>query len=120
MFFAQLNEDTVIDQIPLAEIQLVREMNIVDEDDKEAKQSCDLMIETNPEGYNSGRTYYLQANSRASCQETVRILSKYCTAANEKAHARTVLAQAQRKVDRVYQSALIQGFFAVLIIAVRR
>ena len=118
MYIAQMNQDTVIDQIPLAEVQLVREMDNVEGEDSEAKQSNDLMVETHPEGYNSGRTYYLQANSRASCQDLVRTLSQYCTAAHEKAHARTVFAQAQRQVDKVYRSALFQGFFAFLIIAV--
>ncbi len=119
MYIAQLNEDTVVDQIPLADVQLVREMDIVDGEDNEAKHANDFMIETHPEGYNSGRTYYLQANSKASCQELVRTLSQHCTAAHERAHARTAFAQAQLQVDRVYRSALFQGFFAVLIIAVR-
>jgi hypothetical protein len=116
MFIAQINEDAVIDQIPLAEVQLLREMDNVDEEDKEAK----VMMETHPDGYNSGRTYYFKADSRASCQEIVRSLSQYCTAAQEKAHAQSVFAQAQRRVDKVYRSALFQGFFAFLIIAVSR
>jgi hypothetical protein len=120
MFIAQLNEDSVIDQIPLAEVQLVREMDNMDGEDKEANVSNNLMIETHPEGYNSGRTYYFQANSKASCQEIVRKLSQYCTAAHERAHTRTVFAQAQRQVDKVYRSPLFQGFFAFLIIAVSR
>ncbi len=120
MFIAQLNEDAVIDQIPLAEVQLVREMDNVHGVDKESKRSNDLMIETNPQGYNSGRTYNLQADTRASCQEIVLTLSQYCTDAHEKAHARTLFAQAQRQVDKVYRSALFQGFFAFLIIAVSR
>jgi hypothetical protein len=88
--------------------------------DKEAKHSNDLMIETHPEGYNSGRTYYLQASSRVACQDIVRKLSKSCKAAHEKAHARTVFAQAQRRVGKVYKSTLFQGFFAALIIAVTK
>jgi hypothetical protein len=118
MFFAHLNEDSVIDKIPLAEVQLVREMDNGDGEDKEAKHSNDLMIETHPEGYNSGRTYYLQASSRDDCQDIVRILSKSCSAAHEKAHARTIFAQAQRRVGKVYKSTLFQGLFAALIIAV--
>jgi hypothetical protein len=120
MYIAQLREDAVIDQIPLAEVQLVREMDNVNGEDKEATQSNDLMIETHPDGYNSGRTYYLQAESRASCKDLVRILSRHCTAAHERAHARSAFAQAQRQVEKVYRSAFFQGFFAVLIIAVSR
>jgi hypothetical protein len=120
MYVAQLNEDTVIDQIPLAEVQLVREMDNMGGEDAEAKRTNDLMIETHPDGFNSGRTYYLQADSRASCQDIVRTLSRYCTAAHERAHARSIFAQAQRQVEKVYRSAFFQGFFAVLIIAVSR
>ena len=118
MCIAQLNEDAVIDKIPLAEIKLVRGMDNVDGADEEAKQSNDLMIETHPEGYNSGRTYYLQADSRSSCESIVQTLSQYCTAAHEREHTRSIFAKAQRKVDKVYRSALFQGFFAFLIIAV--
>ena len=118
MYIAQLKEDAAIDQIPLAEVQLVREMDNVDGEDEEAKQSNNLMIETHPEGYNSGRTYYLQADSSSSCQEIVQTLSRYCTVAHEKAHARTLFSRAQRRVDKVYRSALFQSFFAFLIIAV--
>ncbi len=44
MYIAQLKEDAGIDQIPLAEVQLVREMDSADGEDEEAKQSNNLMI----------------------------------------------------------------------------
>jgi hypothetical protein len=67
-----VNEADVIDMIPLTEIKTVREMD-VDEESK-SKDPNEFIIETSPEGYNSGRTYYLQSESSASCRA---ILSKF-------------------------------------------
>jgi hypothetical protein len=103
-----------MDQIPLAEISLIREMHF-DEEHQESKQGNELMIETNPDGYNSGRTYYLQAESEDLCNNLVANLSKYATAALEKAQAQTTFALAQRRVDRFYRSSPFQILFAALI-----
>jgi hypothetical protein len=109
----------VIDQIPLAEVQSIREMANMEEETMKASPENGFLVETHPEGYNSGRTYYLQAESRASCQEIVRKLSQYSAAAKEKAYSRSVFAKAQRQVDKVYRSTMFQSLVALLIIAVR-
>ena len=83
-----------------------------------SSESAELMIETNPEGYNSGRIYYLQAESRAICQKLILKLKQYCAAARERANAQTVLAQAQQHVSKFYRSKPFQNFVAILIIAV--
>jgi hypothetical protein len=119
IFFTQVNDEMAIDQIPLAEIQSIREMEDIDEEAMESSLKNGFMVETHPEGYNSGRTYYLQAESKASCQDITRKLSQYSAAAQEKAHARSVFAQAQRKVDKVYRSTIFQTLIALLIVAVR-
>lgn len=71
MIFAQMSDDVVVDKIPLTEIKQVQEMvngDIgEDHESKLANQTTDLMVETLPEGYNSGRTYYLSAESATSC-----------------------------------------------------
>ncbi len=108
----------MIDQIPLAEILHIREMKNADEEDPETKQGNELLIETHPDGYNSGRTYYLQAESELLCRNLVKSLSLYSAAAHERAQAKSTFAMTQRRVDRVYRSSPFQGFFAVLIIAV--
>ena len=119
MFLAQINEDVVMDQIPLAEITQVKEMEAVEKGkDNMAKNENELMIETNPEGYNSGRTYYLKAESKVSCQEKIRKLKHYRAAAYERAHAQSAFRQAQLRVLKVYRSTPFQRFVAFLIISV--
>jgi cytochrome c biogenesis protein ResB len=118
MFFTQINDDIVIDQIPLAEINRVKEMEAVDKEIDKAANENQLMIETHPEGYNSGRTYYLQAESRASCQDKIKMLLRISAAAYERAHAQSVFRQAQLRVLKVYRSIFFQRFMAFLIISV--
>ena len=118
MYFAQLNDDKVIDQIPLAEINGVKEMNAVEKESDEAEDEKQLMIETHPEGYNSGRTYYLQAESKASCQDIIKTILRYCAAAYERAHVQSVFHQAQLRVLKVYRSTVFQRFVAFLIVSV--
>ncbi len=118
MFFAQTGDDVVIDQIPLAEITTVREMQGADDDRPESEQANEVMIETHPEGYNSGRAYYLQAGSELLCKNLIKSLSTYSAAAHERAQAQSAFAQTQRRVDRVYRSSPFQSFLAFLIVAV--
>ncbi len=118
MYFSQMNDDIVMDQIPLAEIHRVKEMEAGDQETELAKDANELMIETHPEGYNSGRTYYLQAQSTASCQDIIKKLVQYSAAAFERAHAQSAFRQAQLRVFKVYRSSVFQRFVAILIILV--
>ena len=106
-----------MDQIPLAEISRVNEMEAADEHIAMAKDENKLMIETHPEGYNSGRTYYLQAESKVSCQDKIQRLKQYSAAAFERAHAQSVFRQAQLRVLKFYRSIPFQRFIAFLIIS---
>jgi hypothetical protein len=108
----------VIDKIPMNEVERVREMKGLHQENKNSSDAAELMIETHPDGYNSGRTYYLQANSKATCQKFIQKLNQYCTKARERANARTALAQAQQRVGKMYRSRPFQNFVAILIIAV--
>jgi hypothetical protein len=119
MYFTQIDDDIVIDQIPLAEIIRVKEMEGLDNVIADAKEENELMIETHPEGYNSGRTYYLQADSKVSCQDKIKRLSQYKKAAFERAHAQSLFRQAQRRVLKFYRSTWFQRVMAFLIILVR-
>jgi hypothetical protein len=118
MYFTQINDDVVIDQIPLAEISRVKEMEAAEKESDEAKDENQLMIETSPEGYNSGRTYYLQADSKASCQDKIKKLLQHSAAAYERAHAQSAFRQAQLRVLKIYRSTVFQRFVAILIISV--
>ncbi len=118
LYFAQMNHDVVIDQIPLSEIKTVKEMVVEDEAGKVDKKDMELMIETSADGYNSGRTYYLQAENQASRQDIMRKISYNSTLASEKAHAQSSFSRAQRRVLRVYRSEVFQKFVASLIVSV--
>jgi hypothetical protein len=118
IFFAHLKDDVIIDKIPMHEVELVREMGSIIHENKKSSDAAELMIETHPDGYNSGRIYYLQAESKAMCQKIIQKLKQYCTAARERANARTAMAQAQQHVRKLYRSNPFQNTVAFLIIAV--
>jgi exonuclease VII small subunit len=118
MYFAQMNNDVIIDQIPLSEIKVVKEMIFEADSSKVETKEMELMIETSLDGYNSGRTYYLQAETTALRQDIIKKISQYSTKAYEKAHAQSTLRRAQLRVRKVYQSLLFQRFTAFLIVSV--
>ncbi len=118
VLFAQINDDKIIDQIPLIEIKLVREMMDVDDESQKSKNCYDFMIETNPEGYNSGRTYYLRADSYAVCREVSEKISQNSKQAIERDNAKTAFAQAQQQVRKIYKSAIFKNIVACLILTV--
>jgi hypothetical protein len=118
VLFAHTNEDTVIDKIPLIEIKLVREMIDAVEEGTNSKDCNELMIETDADGYNSGRTYYLQAESSGACRDIAKKLSKNSKIAIDRANAQTAFAQAQQKVRKFYISTIFQNVVASLILMV--
>ena len=118
LYFAHLKDDVIMDKIPLSEVELVREMKSIQNENKTSRNAEELMIETNPQGYNSGRTYYLQAESKARCQKLVEKIKEYSKVARERADARTTMAQAQQRVGKIYRSKHFQNIVAVLIISV--
>ncbi len=119
MIFAQMNDDVIVDKIPLIEIKQVQEMlNRDDNESKVANQATELVVETLPEGYNSGRTYYLSAESATSCQNTVQILTRYSKAAYKRANSQTVLSRMQQHLLTVAYSTAFQNIIALLIIMV--
>jgi hypothetical protein len=118
IFFAQLKDDVILDKIPLNEVEQVREKESNHQERRSSREAEELMIETHHDGYNSGRVYYLQAESKAFCQELIQKLKQYCSKARERANSRTAMAQAQQFVGKIYRSTYFQNFVAVLIIMV--
>jgi hypothetical protein len=118
VLFAQLSDDTIMDKIPLMEIKAVKEMIDVDDGDQKSKEGNDFMIETSTEGYNSGRTYYLQADSSTACQEASEKISQNSKQAIERANAKTAFTLAQQRVKTVYKSAIFKNVVAALILTV--
>lgn len=118
VLFAQLSEDTIIDKIPLIEIKAVKEMTDVHDGDQKSKDGNDFMIETSTEGYNSGRTYYFQADSKAACKDASNKISHNSRQAIDRANAKTAFTQAQQQVKKVYKSAVFKNIVAFLILSV--
>ena len=117
VLLSQLREDTVIDKIPLTEIKMIREM-MDTADEGQRSNGNEFMIETNEDGYNSGRTYYLQADSSGACRDVSNKILQNSKLAIERANAKTAFAQAQQQVRKFYNSAIFQNLVAFLILMV--
>ncbi len=76
-------------------------------------------IKTAIDGYNSGRTYRLQASSEVECAELVALLAAAAKAARRAKDSKTHFEQSQARVRAIYRSGFCQGFVALLIMAVR-
>jgi hypothetical protein len=125
MIFAQMNDDVVLDKIPLAEIKQVQEMlygenenSTENHESRLANQNTELMVETLSEGYNSGRTYYLKAESVTSCRDTVQILARHSKDAYKRANSQTVLSRTQGNLRTLAYSTVFQNIMALLIVTV--
>ncbi len=77
-----------------------------------------IIIHTISSGYNSGRSYYLKANSEPECSKIMADLSVYIHAARKRAESKSKFAKLQRRVRRVYNSKIFQGFAIFCIILV--
>ena len=109
----------MIDQIPLSEVESVRAMDAFDDQDFDrAKFANAVMITTIPNGHNSGRTYYLQADTSTKCNDLVTHLIKVTRSARKRAEAKTQFAKSQFKVREIFNSAPFQLLSASLIISV--
>ena len=77
-----------------------------------------LILETVPDGYNSGRTYHLRAGSQERCREVVASLKARAAAARRRIHARDRLRRGRERLRRLYDSRPFQYAVAALILAV--
>ncbi len=77
-----------------------------------------FVINTEAEGHNSGRTYYLQADSKDMCLDLVKTLKTRSKRARERAAAQTRIARLQLRVRKIFHSYWFQFMSATLIIAV--
>ena len=62
--FARVHENILIDTIPLAEVEVVRDMHSMDEEIDKAKFLHAFMVTTIPEGYNSGEPLFFRRSHR--------------------------------------------------------
>ena len=139
IYFALLDNDDVIDCIPLYEILLVKKMgsdagndlNLSNFHRKTSPHSGGgneqlssdgfhqtLRIDTKPEGYNSGRTYYLQIGSDAEFSRLAISLLYYVKDAIKRFEAKTGLERSQAKVRSLFRSPPFQFTASFFILAV--
>jgi hypothetical protein len=116
-----------VDEIPLAEIASVQDAAMagqhLPQGSLEAAENQQLfhdaiIIHTIPGGYNSGRTYYLKANSGLECSKILAEISAFSHAARQRAESKSKFANMQRRVRNVYNSRIVQGFAISCIILV--
>ena len=74
-----------------------------------------LQVITIPDGFNSGRTYYLRAPTESMCQSIASQLRVVVVIARKRAQARTQLMKMQRRVRRFYSSLFFQGLIGMFI-----
>ena len=77
-----------------------------------------VQIKTMAEGFNSGRTYFLQAISDEQCYTIVQRLEKAVKDAVQRAAATSRFRASQATVKQFYCSMFFQGTIAFLIITV--
>jgi hypothetical protein len=124
--FAHIGHDEVLDRIPLHEVIAVERAALP------ATQSAvtglvalesaidfsrSLQIRTIPDGYNSGRKYFLQAGDDSVCVNLVSTLQSLVRSAVFR--SKSPGQRRQELVRRIYNSNAFQSIAAVLIILVR-
>ncbi len=130
-----MNDDAVIDIIPLHEVLMIRDMSFYNEiaDDgsefnvtatsDEEKSTAEsnknqFQIETSPQGYNSGRVYLIEVNSAQRFRVLLEDLTKLSTTAREEAEAKSRFKKTQDKVGKVFNSDIVQRILAIMIFGV--
>ena len=72
-----------------------------------------------PGGYNSGRSYHLQAASGLQYSKMLAELAAFSHQARKRAESSTRFAALQRRVRRIYHSRAFQAFSIACILMVR-
>jgi hypothetical protein len=78
-------------------------------------QDSTLQIRTIPDGYNSGRVYYLRANTTACCRKIMTDLTKAVNVARKRAEVKTRFEKAQHTARKLHDSLAFQALSAIFI-----
>jgi hypothetical protein len=78
-----------------------------------------FQIATDTNGYNSGRSYYLQAASASQKQEIIAHLQVFAKSARKRAEVKSYFRKTQDRVQMFYISRQFQTTAALLIVAVQ-
>ena len=128
--FAKLNEDTLLDTIPLVDIVGIETMGGLEkiEETKSLSESTiensvsfvnAFQISTKKEGYNSGRKYFLRLDTDEGPSALISALCSAAAAADRTEEGRSKWLKAQEQVREYYNSNWFQGTATFLIMAVR-
>ena len=138
--FASLVGAEVIDVLPMEEIMFVKiesdsqrrtptlDLDRADagsDDGDEAAPtsvttcSTALVVQTQMDGYNSGRPYRIRAASAKDCTTIMNDVSRISSDARERSLARSRFGRIQERVRVIFTSSPAQKFVAFLIFAVR-
>ncbi len=120
----RLNDEseTLLDKIPLVDIESIRNMLADDNIELERKSGGfqnSIIITTVPGGHNSGRTYYMQASSPELNEKVSSHLIRISKEAKKRAKFNTRFAKSQYRAKKIYNSLIFQNLSAILIILVR-
>ena len=122
--FSFIGQDTEIDYIPLAEVEYVKEMrDIADYNMPHTDHAHDglseamhvLQIATDPNGHNSGRSYYLRAKSTEKYEHLLKNINKGAKVARRAVEAKNTFRRVQYRVRKVYESNVFQAVVALMI-----
>jgi hypothetical protein len=123
--FARLDEDVLLDAVPLAEVTGIDTMQDVDQNDiskNNFESAVDFtnafQIRTKKDGFNAGRKYFIQANSEEELTQLVAEITHVAKVAVEREAARSKWERMQTRVQIFYNNSWFQGIAAFLIIAV--
>ncbi len=115
------DSETLLDAIPLADVDSVREMLAMDDAQLEKENGNYLnafMITTVPDGHNSGRTYYIQTSTSEAYTMLTRRLQANAKQAHKLAEFNTRFSKSQYRLRKIFQSAPFQFLSALLIVVV--
>ena len=110
-----------IDRVPLVGVDYVKpyeENETMEADTNELQDFYYFQIATNPDGYNSGRTYNLRTKSKAMHDEVVPLLSKFSEDAKRRALSSTMFRKSQLYVRTIYERTVCQSLIALIIVGV--
>ena len=135
---SNMNDDAVLDIIPLHEITAIQDMTLIKEleeddasdaggsaagDDGGSTDLNDsgkntLQIETSQVGYNSGRVYQIRAASVENFSPMLEKMLKLSTIAREEAEKKSKFRKSQDRVGNVFNSDTVQRILALMIFGV--
>ena len=121
MSFAFVKHDEEIDRIPLYEVEYVKsndEIGAMDIELETTHEHFCLQVATDPQGHNSGRSYYLRTWSKEVHEEIFPLLNQLVKNARKRSGGSSAFQRAQRKIRKLYGHFICQSIFAFIIVGV--